>query len=350
MEKSSSSSSKERIGYFDLLKGIGILLVVWGHCIQYGNGGEFLVEDAYFDNGLFQFIYSFHMPLFMFVSGYLFFFSLQRHSAGGVVASKFRTLVVPALTYAVLEFIVSRYWLRTSSILNFIAYMFTPMWFLWSVFYSSIVVLAVNKWLGDKFIVHAVLMMLTFVTPDAFDFNISLYKWTYFYFVAGYYINRNIGCLRQYSKYAPLAFVCVAILFLAMFQLYDRNIFIYTTGMDICHSEPVCAQLYYDVFRIVIGFLGTFFVCLLALLSKKAFNRFAALTRVITALGRNSLGIYFFQTFLVGRLLSRLTKDFTYSVPIPICETVIILTVCMLCIYVAKRFRITRMLVLGMRA
>ena len=51
----------DRFHYIDLAKGIGIILVVWGHT-QFPAG---------------RYIYSFHMPLFFFISGYL--FSIKRN-------------------------------------------------------------------------------------------------------------------------------------------------------------------------------------------------------------------------------------------------------------------------------
>lgn len=58
---------KERhhIVSFDYLKGIAIFLVVWTHCIQYICGQTF-------DNPFYALAYTFHMPLFMIISGYLF--------------------------------------------------------------------------------------------------------------------------------------------------------------------------------------------------------------------------------------------------------------------------------------
>lgn len=53
---------KERIQYIDAMRGFAILLVVIGHLIQYN------FEDA-FHNDIFNIIYSFHMPLFFFISG-----------------------------------------------------------------------------------------------------------------------------------------------------------------------------------------------------------------------------------------------------------------------------------------
>ena len=48
-----------------------IILVIIGHSIQYGSGSNFIEKQMFFNNYLFKFIYSFHMPLFIMISGYL---------------------------------------------------------------------------------------------------------------------------------------------------------------------------------------------------------------------------------------------------------------------------------------
>ena len=54
---------KQRIEYFDVLKGIAIFMVVMGHVITYG--------VCQIDGSLvFRIIGSVHMPLFFFISGY----------------------------------------------------------------------------------------------------------------------------------------------------------------------------------------------------------------------------------------------------------------------------------------
>lgn len=61
-----------RINYLDTLKGVAIILMLIGHCYQW----NFQDFDAVFYNGkrsdifLWHLIYSFHMPLFFFISGY----------------------------------------------------------------------------------------------------------------------------------------------------------------------------------------------------------------------------------------------------------------------------------------
>ena len=63
-----ASEKSNRIAYIDYLKFFAIVCVVIGHIIQY--------NDNNFDNNhLFRYIYSFHMPLFMMISGYISIFS-----------------------------------------------------------------------------------------------------------------------------------------------------------------------------------------------------------------------------------------------------------------------------------
>lgn len=50
--------------HIDLIKGFAIILVVFGHAIQY------LLGEAMDNSIVFRVIYSFHMPLFIWVSGY----------------------------------------------------------------------------------------------------------------------------------------------------------------------------------------------------------------------------------------------------------------------------------------
>ena len=56
----------------DIAKGIGIILVILGHSIQFGSGSKYIGENLFFNNIYFIIIYSFHMTLFCTISGYLF--------------------------------------------------------------------------------------------------------------------------------------------------------------------------------------------------------------------------------------------------------------------------------------
>lgn len=84
----------ERNAVFDAIKALAIFLVILGHCIQYLSGLD------YWNNSLFQFIYSFHMPLFFMVSGFFFPSSVE------LVWYKFLrkkalTLLLPCITWGI---------------------------------------------------------------------------------------------------------------------------------------------------------------------------------------------------------------------------------------------------------
>ena len=63
----------------DVAKGIAILLVLLGHTIQFASGEEFEKASLFYNNIVFKTIYSFHMPLFMVISGYLYYNSINNY-------------------------------------------------------------------------------------------------------------------------------------------------------------------------------------------------------------------------------------------------------------------------------
>lgn len=83
---------KERIEWLDTAKGIGIILVVLGH-IYIGRS----IQNVY--------IYSFHIPLFFFVAGYL--FEQKRYSGyGDFLFRMVKTRIVPYITFFVISYIL----------------------------------------------------------------------------------------------------------------------------------------------------------------------------------------------------------------------------------------------------
>ena len=69
---------KTRIQYFDIAKGIGIILMIIGHCG---------IKNQYIKH----FIYSFHMPLFFLISGYFFKYREDKEC----LKKNFKKLIMP---------------------------------------------------------------------------------------------------------------------------------------------------------------------------------------------------------------------------------------------------------------
>ena len=83
---------QERKKYIDILKGIGIFYVILGH-----------VTHTSF---LFRYIYSFHMPLFFFISGMLFVPS-KHVSTSGYIKKKANSLLIPYIFFYLVSLL---YW------------------------------------------------------------------------------------------------------------------------------------------------------------------------------------------------------------------------------------------------
>lgn len=94
-----------RINLLDYLKGFAILLVVFGHSIQFGSGVSYLKQELFFENIYFKIIYSFHMPLFMLISGFLFYRNKNKNFKD-ILISKTKLLVIPIFTWQTIYFIL----------------------------------------------------------------------------------------------------------------------------------------------------------------------------------------------------------------------------------------------------
>lgn len=127
----------KRIYAFDLLKCFAMFLVIYGHLLQF-----FLPGGAQ-GKPIYSLIYSFHMALFMMVSGYFFFNSMGRYNFIEILKDKFFTLIVPSITYtciAVLASICIRNdWTDCQQ------YLFDHLWFLKSLFCCQIAAFVLQK-------------------------------------------------------------------------------------------------------------------------------------------------------------------------------------------------------------
>lgn len=82
----------ERLVYIDILKGIAIILVVMGHM--------FVPYTDYLDSTVNQMIYSVHMPLFIFLSGFVFHLSQGKHSVRITIVKRVLSLLLPFFCFS----------------------------------------------------------------------------------------------------------------------------------------------------------------------------------------------------------------------------------------------------------
>lgn len=93
---------ENRSYWLDYAKAIGIILVVYGHIARgLFQAGLFPQQEIY--QYLDSIIYSFHMPLFFFLSGSLFYSSFIKRGGNELLWSKVDTVVYPYLLWSLLQ-------------------------------------------------------------------------------------------------------------------------------------------------------------------------------------------------------------------------------------------------------
>lgn len=88
-----NSETSKRLDNIDILRALGILIMLAGHV---GFGGKF---DRY--------IHTFHMPIFFFISGYL-YVPKKDKSVWAIIGKRAKRLLIPYVTYAAINYV---FWL-----------------------------------------------------------------------------------------------------------------------------------------------------------------------------------------------------------------------------------------------
>ena len=127
------TGKKDRINWIDFAKGIGIFLVVLGHTNR-GIHAANLMDTPQFQT-VDKWIYSFHMPLFFFLSG-IFAERLQKLNIGDFLFNRFSVLIAPYVIWATIQLVLqaslSRY---TNSVVELDSFQ----WFFVYSFFSILV-------------------------------------------------------------------------------------------------------------------------------------------------------------------------------------------------------------------
>lgn len=295
----------------DILKAVAIISAVLGHSIQFGSGEQVLNMGAYFDNIIFKVIYSFHMPLFMLISGYLFYFSMKKYTFIQLIFSRITTLIIPILAWSVIPFCVEVYKMREISFVNifriYIKSMLDTLWFLWAIFYCSMVVLLINRFMKDNVLIYLTIFIVSFFVTDSYNF--SLYKYMYPYFLFGYFYNKYSKRISKFEKLITKKIffqVLLCVIYFIMFGMYTRESYIYTTGYMLW-GKDWSYQLEIDIYRLAIGVVGSSVVILFVdFISTKMSEKVLG---VVTYIGKNSLGIYIVSGLCFSYILPEITRN-----------------------------------------
>jgi fucose 4-O-acetylase-like acetyltransferase len=331
----------QRLEHVDLLKAFAIFSVLLGHATEQLSGGLF------WDHPVWTFIYSYHMPLFMFVSGFFFPSSLKR-SYGEVCRIKLRQLGIPSLTaFAIACAIMLSMGVRAIADLcefSFAGFL-NCVWFLKCLLLCYLVMYPLCKGLHRDWVAALVATVLVILLPGAQVVNFN-------FMLPMFCLGMLVGRRREgMERHRVIWMVLSAVVFGVLLCFWSGHLTVYerpTQVIDLATGSFDWGNLGLTLYRLALGMSGsmTFY-----LLSKPVCD---ALQRrrwcgTLCRIGGATLGIYFLQTFLLEILVNSLHL----YVPVPHSYwvapilAVAELVLCYNLVRLLRKTRILRLLILG---
>lgn len=212
--------SEKRIPWLDICRGIGIILVVLGHSA---------IPEV-----LRKYIFSFHMPLFFFISGFLFKKNTNL-SIVSYVLHKVRTLLLPYFYFSII-IVICYYILNELTIkkglinvlLGLGGHHGIALWFIISLFITEILFYIVYNNVSNKnltiyilvsFVVGYIMYKMQIHLPYKFEVTFTAIV---FYYLG--YIFRKNDLLKSLNKYFYLfGLMFISILFSSLNSRVDMN-------------------------------------------------------------------------------------------------------------------------------
>ncbi len=285
----------KRIIPLDLAKGICIILVVIGHyCPENSPDWYVWIHDL---------IYSFHMPLFMFASGYLYMATWKNESYGNFLLKKIKRIIVPYLTVSVLVVTLKLLSQNVAYIENpvtwktYLAILYSPsaavfFWFIWALFIIFMIVpLFVTKTSRlILFFLSIILRILPFPLPEIFCLPNT--KNMLVYFMLGVILVDHKALLNISLK---IPSTIIYILFIGLFYLSTS------------FAPNTQAEIFVNIVTEIIPFLGIYSVCRL---SVSISHIKGYVTDWLLIAGVNSFIIYLLHTTFMG-----FVKAIIYKLP-----------------------------------
>lgn len=242
----------------DVLKGLLIILVVLGHSLQYGFGPLYSESGAFYDDYLFRAIYTFHMPLFMAISGYFFYVSNQKPFSS-VILSKLKYIGVPYVVYFILFYFA--WWelshLDAFYLSDFLRKARINLWFLSSLLLNILLVSVVTHACRRPYsdITLWAMCILTLFVPDAIIPDV--HKFLIPFFILGYGYKASGTVLSRYLK-QPLVLSLLTAGFVVGVCVLDGDMMVYEGGLCIVKDGHLDGgQLWVDVVRFAIGIVSS---------------------------------------------------------------------------------------------
>lgn len=307
---------KERNYLLDNLKVILIFFVVFGHTIEY------YIKDSKVLMTLYIFIYIFHMPLFIFISGYLSknFYKMKRKAV--------KNLLIPYIIFNMIWY--TAVYIGTKKAMFTVMYPGWTLWYLLSLFFWRIILKYIVK-IKNIVLISFIVGIIVGVIP-AVNGYLSISRTIVFlpFFLLGYYTKEeHFEKLKSINKL--FAFIGIALfLFIAIFVV-NYNIVDYKFLYNSYSFSSLEVGLFNGLLYRGILYISSilFGACVIMLVPNKK-QRYSNI-------GKATMNVYVFHIYLV-----MLVYFFIPKWNMGIIQNILILLSPVLIIYILSRKRVNK--------
>lgn len=278
-----------RSNLFDSLKYILVILVIYGHVIEpYRGNSQILLA-------LHSFIYTFHMPLFIFLSGY-FSKNINSEKLKKWSVKSFETYAVFQILFTLITVLYFNY---SFSVFNFFVIPYFALWYIFALILWRIAIFFLKNY--SKFLILTLSILISllagFIEAIGYEFTLSKTIVFFPYFIVGYYAaDFNINYIRKIPKFYSFAFLTLLLI-------------IYYNYSDVDTIKVLAASRPYTVIN-ENEFIGLFYRVIFYILSIPAcisIINIAPSNDFLASYGKNSTVFYIYHMlflFIINKIIA----------------------------------------------
>ena len=279
---------KQRDPFFDNAKFFLIFLVILGHMLSIDHG-QYKINRA---SG--EWIFSFHMPLFIFISGYFTkIIDKKRHWSS--IINFTETLFVFTLLHILIEYLQG----KTINDYRLLIYPKWTLWYLFSLIWWRIMLYYTPPPIRNNnyvLIITSVILSISmgFIPIDS-QFSFQRTFAFFPFFIIGYIVGKNqIKIISKKSKnYKILIFAFILVSIWVFYFIVPKNNIKFLFQNTCFYHGPLSAPILNLTFRIGMLFLASFMsYCFLSLIPRKKYRW--------THFGQITLFIYLYHSIILS--------------------------------------------------
>lgn len=307
----------ERDVRLDSVKGLLILLVVLGHII--GNCGLGVINDR-----IWHFIYIFHMPLFILVSGYF----TSRKSDKKAFWGSLLKIILPLIVFQILSNLLLFVFFHHKLSISFLLTPYWTLWYLLSLVFWRVIIQYSPKSLVDKPYLYLACSLVIAVFCGLMPYGriLSIQRTLSFYpfFLWGYYIRQGFIKKQMWPNY-------ISIVLCGLFAIW-----IFGDFVPISFDKSKVLLRGADQYAVVDIPLKVLYLAASFLLTVSVLNLIPK-SNWLSHFGSKSLFYYLYHGLVIRFILQPLVQY--YQLPQSAPFMLVYLLIVILIIYILEQFR-----------